>query len=520
MSMQYAFKVKISEHIMEDNIGQLICTDVILARDGVYEYSSDEIFRDGKFNIVELYREWEDVKKLKYTLEGKPVVYFHPDRDTDIDLNNLSELNVGHLQNVRESKADGYNVLIGDLFLKDKHVIKQVKEGKLREISLGYFYEINDSNKSRLKQVDMVAEHIALVDQGRAGIAKIIDSTGEEYVLAKLYKTGEVKYLTHTMDEPENLRVWRKLKSYGYVKEALIDFDQASRLTLKMIGLIISMTPVGVFVVLDKNKNIVRAYKYGKKVDLFEIYSEGYDLNSFKISEELDPYHIPDEEKEMLELDKKNNNYYVNDLIVMADKLKLLVDKVKNILNIKKDYSENVYWQKMVSLMIFNEELIEEVLNKRLPKDREDYQWYIEAQEILNKAYNIKTRANDELTLTLLVAAFDEEKVDMDIVISMDEAIKFFKNHKKIIKKSDSFEEFINEANEIQGVYIIKFDDFDKEIALARTFSEDSVEVCVCSDIDELNKKINENFNSIEDAANTINTKEGRFSTMSVLLLK
>ena len=518
MSMQYAFKVKISEHIMEDNIGQLICTDVILARDGVYEYSSDEIFRDGKFNIVELHREWEDVKKLKYTLEGKPVVYFHPDRDTDIDLNNLGELTVGHLQNVREAKAQGYNVLIGDLFLKDKKVIKQVKDGRLREISLGYFYEIDDKNKSHLKQVDMVAEHIALVDQGRAGIAKIIDSTGADYVLAKVYKTGEVKYVIHTEDEPENLRVWRKLKTYGYVKEETIDFDQASRLSSQMIGLIVKMTPVGVFVVLDKNKNVVKAYKYGQKVDILDLYSEGYDLNNFEISEELDPYNIPDEEKERLE--SLNNNYYVNDLIVMADALRLLVDKVKNILNIKKDFSENVYWQKMVSFMIANEELIEEVLNKRLPKDRNIYEWYVIAQEILNRAYNIKSKAQDELMVTLLVAAFDKEQVDMNIVISTDEAIKFFKDHDKHLQMKDSLEELITEANEIQGVYVIKFDDFDKEIALARTFGEDSLEICVCADIEELNKKINENFNSIEDAANTINTKEGRFSTMSVLLLK
>lgn len=518
MSMQYAFKVKISEHIMEDNIGQLICTDVILARDGVYEYSSDEIFRDGKFNIVELHREWEDVKKLKYTLEGKPVVYFHPDRDTDIDLNNLNELTVGHLQNVREAKAEGYNVLIGDLFLKDKQVIKQVKEGRLREISLGYFYEINDDNKSRLKQVDMVAEHIALVDQGRAGIAKIIDSTGANYVLAKLYKNGEVKYTVHTMDEPKNLRAWRKLDSYGYVKEAMIDFDQASVLSLQMIGLIIKMTPVGVFVVLDKNKNVVKAYKYGKKVDVLDLYSEGYDLDNFEITEELDPYSIPDEERERLESLK--NNYYVNDLIVVADALRLLVEKVKGIINIKRDFSENVYWQKMVSFMIANEELIEEVLNERLPRNRKDYKWYVIAQEILNRAYNIKSKAHDELMVTLLVADFDEERVDMSIVISIDEAVEFFKEHGKKIQAEDSLEEFVDKVNEIQGAYAIKFEDFDKEIALARVFSEDSLEICVCADIDELNKKINENFNSVEDAANTINTKEGRFSTMSVLLLK
>ena len=147
MSMQYAFKVKVSEHLVEDNIGQLLCLDVILARDGKYEYSSDEVFGDGKYHIIDLYRDWEDVKKLKFTLEGKPVVYFHPDRDTDIDIDNISEFKVGHLQNVREGKAEGYNVLIGDLFIDDKDSIKAIKSGKLREISLGYFYEIDDSNK-------------------------------------------------------------------------------------------------------------------------------------------------------------------------------------------------------------------------------------------------------------------------------------------------------------------------------------------------------------------------------------
>src|SRR5690554_2949369 len=104
--MQYAFTTKISDNIIEDNIGQIIATNAILARDGVYEYTSDDVFGDGKFHLIELHRDWEDVKKLMLTLEGKPVIHYHPSKDVDITVDNIDEFIIGHLQNVREGKHE------------------------------------------------------------------------------------------------------------------------------------------------------------------------------------------------------------------------------------------------------------------------------------------------------------------------------------------------------------------------------------------------------------------------------
>ena len=49
--MKYSFDVKISEHIWEDTLGQLICLDAIIAREGYQEYYEDDIYRNGSFSV-------------------------------------------------------------------------------------------------------------------------------------------------------------------------------------------------------------------------------------------------------------------------------------------------------------------------------------------------------------------------------------------------------------------------------------------------------------------------------------
>lgn len=187
--MKYSFAVKISEHILEDNIGQLICTDAIIAREGWQEYYEDDVLNNGSYKILEVSRPWEEVLKSAPTFEGKPIIVYHPDKSVNITVKNIKEFKVGHMQNVRPSEVtiDGekIRVLIADLVFDDPETIEDVKSGKLRDLSCGYFYEID---KQKMAQYDIMGEHLALVTEGRAGIARIMDSGGTLFDIAKYLK--------------------------------------------------------------------------------------------------------------------------------------------------------------------------------------------------------------------------------------------------------------------------------------------------------------------------------------------
>jgi len=189
--MKYYFKSKISDHIFKDNIGQLICQDAIIAREGEQEYVSDEIFNDGKTNTVTIKRPWDEVRKSASSFEGKPFLLQHPDADIIITPENINDFSVGHVQNVRESKIDDINVLIADIIVRDSEVIEMIESGKMRELSCGYFCDIDE--KERI-QKNILGEHIALVDSGRAEIAKIIDS--KEKILDGTWKEQPITFVS------------------------------------------------------------------------------------------------------------------------------------------------------------------------------------------------------------------------------------------------------------------------------------------------------------------------------------
>ena len=79
--MKYSFDVKISEHIWEDTLGQLICIDAIIAREGFQEYYEDDILSNGSFKVVKVMRPWDEVLKSAPTFEAKPIVIQHPDKN-------------------------------------------------------------------------------------------------------------------------------------------------------------------------------------------------------------------------------------------------------------------------------------------------------------------------------------------------------------------------------------------------------------------------------------------------------
>lgn len=164
--MNYIYESKLSEHIITDNIGQLICLDVPIARSGSQDYLEDEVNGNGSNRIVKLQRPWKVVKASAPSFEGKPFLKLHPDED--ITIANIKEHQVGHVQNVRANDQD--EMLIADIVVSDADIIELIKTKKMREISCGYFYDMDDN----YTVTSIVGEHVALVPEGRAGFFNVI----------------------------------------------------------------------------------------------------------------------------------------------------------------------------------------------------------------------------------------------------------------------------------------------------------------------------------------------------------
>lgn len=170
--MKYVYETKLSEHIARDNIGQLICTDVPIARSGSQDYLEDEINGNGSTRIIKLQRPWQVVKESAPSFEGKPFIKGHPADDVTVE--NIKALQGGHVQNVRAD--DEKEMLIADIVVSDPKMIELIETKKMRDISCGYFYSAEGNVVTKI-----VGEHVALVEEGRAGNTRILDALRQRF---------------------------------------------------------------------------------------------------------------------------------------------------------------------------------------------------------------------------------------------------------------------------------------------------------------------------------------------------
>lgn len=167
--MKYFVKYRISENISETPEGFLICIGVPIARTGEMVYGKDEVPLDpGDDGTVKITRDESEVFRAETiaSFEGKPITIKHPEDFVNPD--NWKDLAKGSMQNVRRGKGDEKNSLIADLLITDKMAIELVKNG-LREVSCGYEADYVQDVKGKGKQKNIVGNHLALVNQGRAG---------------------------------------------------------------------------------------------------------------------------------------------------------------------------------------------------------------------------------------------------------------------------------------------------------------------------------------------------------------
>jgi hypothetical protein len=173
------FGVKLSDNVVETPEGYLVFKGAVIARTGFQTYKIKEL--DAKEceeqgivgapdDDVVVYRSAEEVfsKACIASFEGKSVTDRHPgallDVETDIDFAR------GHVQNIRQAEElldDGNEGLLGDIMVKDPHLIAKYKAG-LRELSCGYKYHLLKVG-DKIYQVDIRGNHVAFVESGRAG---------------------------------------------------------------------------------------------------------------------------------------------------------------------------------------------------------------------------------------------------------------------------------------------------------------------------------------------------------------
>lgn len=217
--MKY-FASQISENLHKTPEGYLLALGVSIGRTGVMDYGRGETpLEVGKNGIVKVSRTEKELfsPKTIASFQGKPFTIKHP--EDFVDTSNWKELAKGIMQNVRRGEGDQNQDLIADLLITDQIAISLVENG-MRQLSCGYEAEYLQTGEGEGIQKNIIGNHLALVEEGRAGDAyKIKDHKGDtsmnkklEAALKKLFgKTSD-----QIMDEAAKKDAEESKDSKGY----------------------------------------------------------------------------------------------------------------------------------------------------------------------------------------------------------------------------------------------------------------------------------------------------------------
>lgn len=166
--MRAFYGSKISEHMTETPEGYLVCLGVPIGRTGEQEYLPRELGLEGD-KLIKVYRKEQDVFKPSAiaSFEGKPLVNDHPPED--VTAANYPIYAKGTVCNIRRGTLDtGEDALLCDIIVYDANLAAQIRAGK-REISCGYDCTYVSNGDGTYHQEDIIGNHVAVVDRGRAG---------------------------------------------------------------------------------------------------------------------------------------------------------------------------------------------------------------------------------------------------------------------------------------------------------------------------------------------------------------
>lgn len=164
------FGSRISDNLTETKEGFLVCHSVPIARTGWQKYIGREIGLTGDEadKLIDVYRSPEEVfsAETMASFRGKPLTNNHPDMDVNPD--NALWLVKGVVDNVRRGTGSESKLLLADIIAYDRGTIQAILDGK-REVSCGYNCQYVRMPDGTYQQRDIRGNHVAIVDEGRAG---------------------------------------------------------------------------------------------------------------------------------------------------------------------------------------------------------------------------------------------------------------------------------------------------------------------------------------------------------------
>jgi hypothetical protein len=159
--------------------GYLICKNVNLGRTGTMDYLGSELPQEFNLPSNEIFHVSRTADNLfsKETIasfEGKPITDNHPTNNLTVDT--ASVIGRGHVQNVHPAGV----FLVGDLYITDNGLINQIENNNKREVSCGYDAGWRMNEDGKIEQIDIVGNHVAVVNSGRAGHSVAIKDSSPE----------------------------------------------------------------------------------------------------------------------------------------------------------------------------------------------------------------------------------------------------------------------------------------------------------------------------------------------------
>jgi hypothetical protein len=149
--------------------GFLVCKDVAIGRIGMMLYGPGETpVEVGGDGVARIERDAAELFKPETiaSFNGKPVTNDHPTVGVTVD--NWRDLAMGYVMNTRRGSGTEDDLMLADLVLTDKGIIEEVLAGK-RDVSSGYDNDYYQTAPGFGRQVNIIGNHVALVQRGRCG---------------------------------------------------------------------------------------------------------------------------------------------------------------------------------------------------------------------------------------------------------------------------------------------------------------------------------------------------------------
>lgn len=181
--MKSFYGTRLSENMAKTPEGYLICYDVNIARIGTQEYLGSELGVNDEIVVVNRLPDEVFKPATVASFEGKPFTNDHPFEL--LDVSNTSIYEKGHVQNVRISDDKMY--LVADIIVTDLQTITDIENGK-RELSAGYNCDCEQDEDGNWYQCNIIGNHVALVDKGRAGNKVRINDTQDNAIIVNKEK--------------------------------------------------------------------------------------------------------------------------------------------------------------------------------------------------------------------------------------------------------------------------------------------------------------------------------------------